>query len=144
MHTIVNTLSLQYPEAQEIFQKNGESAIQELKNLNDEIKTILERAQHRSFLVSHPAFAYFCKEYDLAQLSIELGGKDPTSKHVAKIMQEVADSQTKIALAMPQHSNKGLELVAQKLHLNVCMIDPYAKDYFETMRHLAHLVADNE
>ena len=59
-------------------------------------------------------------------------------------MQDVTDSKTTLAIAMPQHSNKGLELVAKKLHLNVYVIDPYAPDYFETMLHLAHLVADDE
>lgn len=144
IRTIAETLCHQYPERQEIFLKNANILIHELETLDTEIKTILEPVKHRSFLVSHPAFAYFCKEYNLSQLSIELRGKEPTSKHLTQIMQEADFSQTKLAIAMPQHSNKGLELISEKLSLNIFVIDPYSSNYFETMRLLAHLVADNE
>jgi zinc transport system substrate-binding protein len=141
---IVAALSHRFPESKDLFEQNGKSLIQDLENLDLEIKAILKNTKRKSFLVSHPAFAYFCKEYGLTQLSIELGGKDPTSKHLTQIMQEVVDSQTKLAISMPQHSNKGLEVVAEKLKLNVSMVDPYALNYSETMLKLAHLVADNE
>jgi zinc transport system substrate-binding protein len=144
VYLIADTLAQKYPENKEIFLENRDALISELTHLDNELKTILDKAEHRSFLVSHPAFAYFCKDYHLEQLSIEFNGKEPTSKHATKIMQEAVDSKTTLAIAMPQHSNKGLELVAQKLHLKTHVIDPYAPDSFETMRSLAHLVADNE
>ncbi len=142
--TIAEALGDKYPEHKEKFLQNAEAAIQEIADLDAEVKEILTPAQHRSFLVSHPAFAYFCKDYHLTQLSLELEGKEPTSKHIAKIMQEAIESKATLALSMPQHSNKGLELVAEKLHLEIHSIDPYAPDYLETMRHLAHLVAEYE
>ena len=47
-----------------------------------------------------------------------------------------------LALALPQYNNKGAQLIAEKLHLPVHLIDPYSSEYFETMRKLAHLIAD--
>lgn len=141
---IAETLGRKYPENREKFLENGEVVIRELTDLDRELKTILTSVEHRSFLVSHPAFAYFCKDYNLNQLSLEFEGKEPTSKHLAKMMQEAASSHTTLALSMPQHPNKGIELVAQKLNLHIYAIDPYAPNYLETMRDLAHLVADNE
>jgi zinc transport system substrate-binding protein len=35
-------------------------------------------------LVSHPAFGYFCKDYDLEQISIEVEGKEPRPKDVSE------------------------------------------------------------
>jgi zinc transport system substrate-binding protein len=142
--TIKEVLSHHFPDQQELFAKNTEDLLSEINLLDNQIKTIVQNAEHRSFLVSHPAFAYFCKEYNLSQLSIEDGGKDPTPKYLTHIVQEVKDTQTKIAIAMPQHSNKGLQLISEKLKLQVHTIDPYAEDCFATMLLLAQLVASNE
>lgn len=144
VHTITSSLIQHFPEQKETFQINGAGLIQDLEALDTELKTILEKATRRSFLVSHPAFAYFCKDYHLEQISIEVGGKEPTSKHLTQIMTHMSLNQAKLALAMPQHSNKGVELIADKLGLHLHTIDPYAPDYFETMRLLAHLMVENE
>ncbi|HSX13265.1 MAG TPA: zinc ABC transporter substrate-binding protein [Chlamydiales bacterium] len=144
VHTIANVLASRFPEKQATFQKNSEELIRELDSLDIEIKTILEHAPSKSFLVSHAAFAYFCKEYDLHQFSIEYGGKEPTAKHLTQLMHEMQESKAKVAIAMPQHSNKGVELIANKTGMHLHEIDPYASDYAETMRALAQLMVQND
>ena len=139
-----NCFSNRFPEYAQTFFENENRLSQELDALDLEIQAILKPVQHRTFLVSHSAFAYFCKDYQLEQISIELRGKEPTAKYLTQIMQTIAESGATLAVAMPQHSNKGLELIANKLHMSVQTIDPYCSDYFETMRKLSHLVADNE
>jgi hypothetical protein len=46
-----------------------------------------------------------------------------------------------LSVALPQHNNKGTQLIAENLHIPMRMIDPYAADYFDTMRKLAELIA---
>lgn len=144
VHMIKNALSTRFPESKETFEANSIQLIRELKALDIELKTILEKGVTRSFLVSHPAFAYFCKEYHLEQLSVEMGGKEPTAKHLTDLMQTLETRKVKLALAMPQHSNKGVEILSEKLAISLHTIDPYAPDAFETMRELALLLVDHE
>jgi len=47
-----------------------------------------------------------------------------------------------LALALPQHNNKGTQIIADRLHLPIRMIDPYSPQYFETMLELAHMIAN--
>ena len=143
-HTIASTLAKQFPDQSQIFFENEKILLKELTLIDSEIATILAPIQHRSFLVSHPAFAYFCKDYHLSQISIEYRGKEPTSKYLTQIVEEIQATETKLALAMPQHSNQGVESLSKKLHLDIQTIDPYASDCFATMRLLAHMVADHE
>lgn len=144
VQTICSVLTEQFPEHKEIFSLNAADLIEDLKQLDLEIASILAGSSQKSFLVSHPAFAYFCKDYQLTQISIELGGKDPTTKYLTKILADATADHVKLGIAMPQHSNKGLERIADKLDLRIQTIDPYSPNYFETIRLLAHFIVDPE
>lgn len=139
---ITRSLSEKFPEKKEVFGANLRALQSELRDLDAEIHALLRPITNRTLLVSHPAFGYFCKEYNFEQLSIEYEGKDPRPKHLEQILKLALSQSIDLALALPQHNNKGAQLVAEKLHVPVCLIDPYSSDYFETMRKLAHLIAD--
>ena len=141
---ITKALSEKFPQHSELFFENAKTLVQEFERLDEEIAKILLSASQKSFVVSHPAFAYFCERYHVHQISIEFEGRDPTPKYLTKIMEEILSSEVKLGIAMPQHSNKGLEVISEKLHLHLQTIDPYAKDCMETMRHLAHVIAHPE
>lgn len=139
---IEKALSQKFPEQAEIFQKNCLQLCSELTDLDAEIRDLLKGVEKRTLLVSHPAFAYFCKDYDFTQLSVEYEGKDPRPKHLEEVLKRAASESADVALALPQYNNKGAQLIAEKLHMPVRFIDPYSDNYFETMRKLAHLIAD--
>jgi zinc transport system substrate-binding protein len=139
---IEQKLSAQFPEKKELFEKNFANLSTRLTALDQEIQEILKPVQKRTILVSHPAFGYFCKEYNFEQLSIEYEGKDPRPKHIEEILNKAVMQSMELALALPQYNNKGAQLIAEKLHMPVRLIDPYSSDYIETMRKLAHLIAD--
>ncbi len=139
---IERTLSGQFPKHRELFQKNVTRLCGKLAVLDVEIQEILKPVERRTILVSHPAFGYFCKDYDFVQLSIEYEGKDPRPKHLEEILKQAVSQSMEVALALPQYNNKGAQIIAEKLHVPVHLIDPYSADYFETMRKLAHLIAD--
>jgi zinc transport system substrate-binding protein len=139
---IERVLSKEFPERKEIFQENLKKLRERLVALDGEIKEILRPVEKRTILVSHPAFGYFCKDYNFVQLSVEYEGKDPRPKHLEEILRRAVSESMEVALALPQYNNKGAQLIAEKMHVPVHFIDPYSAEYFETMRKLAHLIAD--
>lgn len=139
---IEKALSQRFPEKRVIFQNNLMQLNSDLIELDREIRDILKGVEKRTLLVSHPAFGYFCKDYDFVQLSVEYEGKDPRPKHLEEILKRAVSESAEVALALPQYNNKGAQLIAEKLHMPVRLIDPYSADYFETMRKLAHLIAE--
>lgn len=140
--TIERALKKQFPEKENLFEGNLAKLSDDLVRLDAEIREILKPVTHRALLVSHPAFGYFCKDYNFVQLSVEYEGKDPRPKHLADTLKRAVTESAELALALPQYNNKGAQLIAEKLHLPVRLIDPYSSDYFETMRKLAHLIAE--
>lgn len=139
---IERTLSEKYPEQKEVFFENCLILCKDLEALDQEIREILKGVEHRTLLVSHPAFGYFCKDFGLTQLSVEYEGKDPRPKHLEEILKRAVTESAQVAIALPQYNNKGAQLIAEKIHKPVRYIDPYSADYFETMRKLAKLIAD--
>lgn len=139
---IKETLCERFPEHQTMFESNFEKLSEELISLDEEIHETLKDIRTRSILVSHPAFGYYCKEYDLTQLSVEFEGKEPRPKHLEKILKKAAEDHMELALALPQHNNKGVQLIAKELDASVHMIDPYSADYFNTMRKLTAYIKE--
>lgn len=139
---IERALSTKYPEQAKIFHQNRLRLCEDLTELEKEIRVILKGVEKRTLLVSHPAFAYFCRDFDLTQLSVEYEGKDPRPKHLEEILKRAVAESAEVALTLPQYNNKGAQLIAEKLHKPVRYIDPYSADYFETMRKLAKIIAD--
>ncbi len=140
--TIAQELSAQFPEQKEGFEGRLALLQKELTELDMQIAIKMQLATERSFIVSHPAFAYFCREYNCHQLSVEHEGKEPRPREVEDLLAAAIEREAKIAISLPQHNNKGAQLIAGKLDIPVRMIDPYAADYAATMLKLASLIAN--
>ncbi len=129
------------PDQKEKISANLHTFLNELDELNGQIADILSPKQGEAILVSHPAFAYFCRDYHLLQISIEMEGKDPLPQHVTEILAKVKSYNIQSILTEPQYSNKGAELIAQSMGLPTHMVDPYAENYAENLIHIAEVIA---
>ena len=93
-----------------------------------------------AILVAHPAFGYFCKDYDLIQLSIEIEGKEPLPKDISNILHAAKEHTVRSVFTEPQYSTKGAELIAKQLKIPVYMVDPYSSDYIQNLKTIATLI----
>lgn len=140
--TIADALMDLLPESKELFRANLQAFLAELDQLNEEIATLLSPMQGKAILVSHPAFAYFCQNYGIVQLSIEVDGKDPLPKDVTEILQKAKNYNIQSVLLEPQYSNKGAELIAESMHLPTHMVDPYSENYSDNLLSIAKVIAE--
>jgi zinc transport system substrate-binding protein len=139
--SIALALSDLLPENVDLYAKKLSMLGEELGLLDEEIHAKLAPFSGNAILVSHPAYGYFCREYDLIQLSIECEGKDPRPKDIEKIFAEAQKAHVRAVFTQLGYNNKGAELMASKLGLPVHQIDPYAQNYLENMRAIADLIA---
>ena len=137
---IAGGLARLLPEQKDQIEANLASLLGKLDRLNEEIAALLLPMRGKAILVSHPAFAYFCKDYDLVQLSIEVEGKDPLPQDVTEILRKARSCHVQTVLVEPQYSNKGAELIAESLHLKTHMVDPYAEDYADNLLSIAQVI----
>lgn len=135
--TIAEALSDRYPKQRGFYQENLKKFLQELDDLDREITQILQPMTLRTVMVSHPAYAYFCRDYGLQQLSIEFEGKDPTPWQMNNILIQARNLGIKKIFIQAQYSNKGARVFAKELKADVVMLDPYSENYKESMLAIA-------
>ncbi|MBS4167041.1 putative periplasmic metal-binding protein [Neochlamydia sp. AcF65] len=135
--TIAKALIKTYPENASLYQDNLAHFHQELDHLHQEIHTLLSKPHNPVLMVSHPAYAYFCREYNCRQLSIEFEGKDPTPQQLTRLIKEAQSHHIKTIFVQVQYSSKGAKLIAAQLGARLVNLNPYAENYFESMRDIA-------
>ena len=135
---IQSTLQKLYPEKE----FHGESLISSLERLDQTIVNKLRAGSHKSFIVAHPAFGYFCRDYGISQISIEHDGKEPTAKYLTHVIETATNLQTSLAICMPEHPSKGIEVIAERLNVSTYTMSPYSSNFLEEMERLATLVSD--
>lgn len=142
--TIAKALEALYPENRELYAANLKQFLRELEALDQDIGEILKSLNNRIFLVSHPAYAYFCRDYGLKQISIEFEGKDPTPRQLTRLLEEARHNQIKTIFVQRQYSNKGARLIADKIGAQVINLDPYSENYFQCLRDIAFQIKKAE
>jgi zinc transport system substrate-binding protein len=135
--TIAETLMTRYPQYRDLYQKNLAQLIQKLETLDLEIQAILAPLKNRVIMASHPAYAYFCRDYQLKQLSIEFEGKDPSPKQLTRVLGNARKAHIKTIFIQVQYNNKGAQLIAKEIDAKLVTLDPYAENYFAAMREIA-------
>lgn len=135
-------LSELLPQNKELYDNALALFLSDLKDLDTEITELLSSKNGSSVLTSHPAFAYFCQDYHLHQLSIEVEGKEPLPQDITSILRAAKDQKISSIIAEPQYSDKGAQLIAKNLGVPVYVIDPYSQEYLKTLRTLAEIMAN--
>lgn len=140
--TIADALSKAFPGYANFYQTNLQAFQQELKDLDEKIQKILVHLQNRHILVSHPAYAYFCRDYELQQYAIEVEGKDPTPQQMTKLLNWVRQLNIRTIFIQMQYNNKAAKLVADTLGAHLVVLDPYSEHYIDSMLEIAHAFAE--
>lgn len=138
---IANSLCECFPENASLYQENLKILLKELDKLKEEIEKILSKVNNRSFLVSHSAFTYFCKEFNLNQISTEAEGHSPSVRSMTDLYNTAKELKIEKVIVQPQHNNNTAQLIGKKLHIPINFLDPYSPDYFNNMIHIANTLA---
>ena len=126
------------------YEQNKEAYLRELDALDDEISQILSKTSKTSahkFIVYHPAWSYFARDYGLEQISVEEGGKEPTPERIASIIEEAKRNNITKIFASPQFKDKA-EVIAKEIGGKVVEINPLAENYIENMQKFAEELAE--
>jgi zinc transport system substrate-binding protein len=105
------------------------------------VKVFASLQQHRGFLVVHPSWGYFARDYALQQIPMEIEGKEPTAADLAKLIQRTNTAGINVILVEPQFSQRFADMMARQTGIRPMVADPLAADWennlWELGRHLA-------
>lgn len=141
---ITDALIATYPENKKLYEKNLDAYLKILNDLDNEIAKTLEPLKNRNFMVSHAAYAYYARDYNLKQIPIEYEGRDPTPKQLESTLKRARDANIKTIFVQEQYNKKAAQIVAKEIGAKIIIVDPYAEQYVQMMREVTRNIASKD
>ncbi|MDP2279152.1 MAG: metal ABC transporter substrate-binding protein [Nitrospirota bacterium] len=123
---IKNALSKADPEGEAYYRENAEKYKKDLDALHSEIVNRVKDFKAKEYVTFHPAWNYFSKRYGLRVAGVieESPGREPSPKHIARIVSEIKRIKSKVVFAEPQFNPKIAEVIAKEAGAKVLFLDP--------------------
>ena len=121
----------------EFYQKNYNSFIRDIKELDNRIKTKLKKISKRKFLVFHPVWGYFARDYNLTQIAIEVEGKSPGLAGLKKLLDMAKKEGIKVIFVQRQFDTRVAGVIASEIGGEVVSIDPLEENWLFSLRRIA-------
>lgn len=141
-HNIFDTLKQIDPQNHERYKANLQKFLKEIAATDAKIKEILNNVRPGTrFMVFHPAWGYFAKEYGLEEVAIEVEGKNPKPREIIMIIDEAKEEKVKVIFAQPEFSDKSAKVIAEEAGVRVEKISPLSADWSDNLIEMATLIA---
>lgn len=115
------------------YEENLAALTSEIDTLDGEISSSLASADSRTFMVFHPAWGYFARDYGLEQVPVEVGGQEPSAAELAGLIDlAIAENITAI-FVQPSTSTRTASVIAEQIGAEIVVIDPLAEEWIENM-----------
>jgi len=135
--TIADTLIRVDSFHKDQYEKNLKDFQADLEAIHEQLSKALAPVKGKSFFVFHPAYAYFGDAYGLKQIPVQIGGKEPTARQLARLIELAKEDEVKVIFVQPQFSKKGAEALAKAIGGAVVPLDDLAPDYLKNLREIA-------
>lgn len=137
---VASQLSDMFPDNALQYNKALQNHLEELQQLDRQLQMLFLPLKGRTILVTHPAYGYLARDYNLQQLTVEIEGKEPTPKQLSQLLRKARDLHIHTLFTQIQYPQKIAERVLQELGPRAKMVtlDPYAEDYMQNMRAIAN------
>ena len=114
---ILEALKDKDPKNSDYYIKNYNDFIILIEKTNSSIKEILKESASKKFMVFHPSWSYFAKEYNLKQLAMELEGKSPKPKELIMLLKEAKEEKITVIFTQPEFSDTSAKVIANELKI---------------------------
>lgn len=140
---IYNALVKFDKENKEYYKNNYINFLNEIADTDNKIREIfIDMPLDSNFMVFHPSWQYFAKDYSLKQLVIEVEGKEPKPKTLKRVIDEAREKNVKAIFAQKEFSDKSAKTIASQLNIQVIKETPLASNWSENLINMAKAIAD--
>jgi zinc transport system substrate-binding protein len=142
-HNIARTLSAADPAGADYYRTQAQLFTGELAELEQELTGALSHLSGRRILVFHPAWGYFADQFQLQQLPVEISGKEPSPRQLARIIEFAKRENIRVMFVQSQFSGSGARAIMDAMDGVVVSLDPLGESYPDNLRRIANTVAQH-
>ncbi len=123
------------PANTDAYRAGYESLVADINALDARLRAIFAPVprERRKFMVFHPAWGYFARQYGLTQIPVESEGKEPGPAELAALIDQAQKDGITVVFVQPQFSTRSAEVVARGIGGSVVPVDPLAEDWLANM-----------
>lgn len=131
---IAAALSEMDPAHASEYRANLERFLSDVERLDREIRARLAGGE-RAFLVYHPSWGYFARQYGLEQIAIEAEGKEPGAAGLIRTIERARQEGAEVVL-VPNH-RESAQVLADAIGGRIVTADPQSADWEATLLRVA-------
>lgn len=126
---IVQALGEKRPDMKETFEKRGEALRNDMADLDARIRELFASLDNRIFLTFHQSWAHYARNFALREVSVELDGREPGPKSMAKLMDFAKENAIRAIVADGMTSRSTLTAVARNIKATAVTASPLEEDW---------------
>ena len=134
------------PDHLDVYKKNFLRFCNSIDKLEKKIREILDplKLKKRKFMVFHPSWGYFARDFGLQQIPIEVEGKEPGVRDLQRLMQLAKREGIKVVFVQKQFSAKSARVIARAIGGKVVNLDPLAYDWEDNLLRVARAMISDQ
>ncbi|MFZ2470700.1 MAG: zinc ABC transporter substrate-binding protein [Methanothrix sp.] len=121
------------PANKDYYIKNRDDYVEKLQSLDEELNQTFAGKDSRIFIVHHPAWTYFARDYNLRQVPLMENEKEPGPKYLGEVIDLARKSNITTVFVEPEYNPKTAEVIAREMNASIVTLDPLAKNYLENL-----------
>jgi len=125
------------PHGSDYYKENLKNFLLEIDELDKDIKEKLSGLENRKFMIFHPSWGYFARDYDLEMIPIEVEGKEPSASEITALIDKAKENNIKVVFASPSFSTRTATVIAGEIHGKVLSINDLEENWEENLRTVA-------
>lgn len=125
------------PADKDYYQKNRDSYLQQLDDLDKNTTKLLKGKQGTYILIYHPAFGYYAKDYNLTQVGAMINDEEPSPQRIAMMVNIAKQNNITVIYSEPQYDPKFMQSIASQIGAQVLNVNDLDEHYIRNMENIA-------
>jgi zinc transport system substrate-binding protein len=131
------------PANRNYYEKNRDLYLQKLSDLDREFEANFTLSPRKIFVVHHPAWSYFARDYGLVQVPIMENEKEPGPRYLGQVMELAKSKGIKTIFVEPEFNAKSAEVLAREMNASIVYLDPLAENYLENIKYAGEKIGES-
>ncbi|NOR75981.1 MAG: zinc ABC transporter solute-binding protein [Draconibacterium sp.] len=140
---ILDELLILKPEKSAEYEANYLKFVEEIDQINIEIKNKLKEFQGRKIIMFHPSLSYYARDFGLEQFSLETGGKEPTPQQLVRVVDLAKKENLQIIYIQSEFDVEHARVFAEEINGEIIQIWPLNPAWEENLMEMTNIFIDN-
>ncbi|MBT2692808.1 zinc ABC transporter substrate-binding protein [Bacillus sp. ISL-55] len=105
------------PDREQEFERNFAQLEKDLKELDNEFKTVIDQAENKHLLVAHEAYGYWANRYGIIQIAVNglSPTQEPSQRELTKLIEEAKEHNLKYIAFEQNVSSRVAEMIQREI-----------------------------